>query len=153
MRIDTLSSATQLADFIYLFKEYLESTEIDMALSKEEYLEFILKSVYENNFIVNLAVVGGKTVGFITLRHYANKKELYIDDLYVKPEYRKQGIGKQLAWSLENIAEPTNAKRLYFKSISKPLKYWLRFTKGIQVHTKKQYYITREGYESIMRGE
>jgi GNAT superfamily N-acetyltransferase len=57
---------------------------------------------------VIFALVEGKEVGFALYFHnfstFAGKAGLYIEDLYVKPEFRGQGYGKALLKKLAQIA-------------------------------------------------
>ncbi len=63
-----------------------------------------------------LAEVQGKTVGFASYyRIYSTflaKPGIWLDDLYLKPEYRGQNIGKALMLRLCQIAEKTGCGRI-----------------------------------------
>jgi len=49
--------------------------------------------------------------GFITF-HYLNETTMFIEDVYIKPEFRQQGHGFQLVKHVENIAKETNRNKV-----------------------------------------
>jgi ribosomal protein S18 acetylase RimI-like enzyme len=54
-------------------------------------------------------------VGYVTFffAYYTwSGKSLYMDDLYVKPNYRHQGVGKKLINQVINLAKTENCKKL-----------------------------------------
>ncbi|TAF07873.1 MAG: GNAT family N-acetyltransferase [Nostocales cyanobacterium] len=63
-----------------------------------------------------LAEVAGKAVGFALFFHnystFLTKPGIYLEDLFVLPEYRRQGIGKALLNKLAKIALERNCGRL-----------------------------------------
>lgn len=63
-----------------------------------------------------LAEVSGKGVGFALFFHnystFLTKPGIYLEDLFVLPEYRRQGIGKSLLTKLAKIAVERNCGRL-----------------------------------------
>ena len=63
-----------------------------------------------------LAEVGGKPVGFAsyhrTYSTFLAKPGIWLDDLYLKSEYRGQKIGKALMTRLSQIAEETGCGRI-----------------------------------------
>lgn len=65
---------------------------------------------------VLFAVVAGKEVGFALFFHnystFLGKAGLYLEDLYVTPDVRGQGIGKQLLKKLAQIAVERDCGRL-----------------------------------------
>lgn len=58
----------------------------------------------------------GVPVGFALFFHnfstFLGKRGLYLEDLYVKPEYRGKGYGKKLLQRLAGIAEERDCERL-----------------------------------------
>ncbi|MBD2360472.1 MULTISPECIES: GNAT family N-acetyltransferase [unclassified Anabaena] len=63
-----------------------------------------------------LAEYSGKAVGFALFFHnystFLTKPGLYLEDLFVLPEYRRQGIGKALLIKLAQIAVERDCGRL-----------------------------------------
>ncbi|KZO94136.1 acyl-CoA N-acyltransferase [Calocera viscosa TUFC12733] len=63
-----------------------------------------------------LAFVDGKAVGlamyFFNFSTWTGKPGLYLEDLFVEPEYRKMGIGKALFGELGRVAEERECGRM-----------------------------------------
>lgn len=81
----------------------------------EAYYEKCLKS---NNCLVLIAEVDGKFSGFQRAdvqeisKFFKHSKILYLDDVYVLPEFRKMGIARALVLEVEKIARKRGIKRL-----------------------------------------
>ncbi len=65
------------------------------------------------------AEVNGKVTGYL-LYHggYDTDKGIrifYIADLYVRPEYRRQGVGRKLIEELKKISKKTGVKKLFWQ--------------------------------------
>jgi len=65
------------------------------------------------------AEVNGKIAGYL-LYHggYDTDKGIriyYITDLYVRPEYRRQGVGRKLIEELKKISKKTGVKKLFWQ--------------------------------------
>lgn len=65
---------------------------------------------------VIFAVIGGKEIGFALFFHnfstFLGRAGIYLEDLYVKPEYRGKGYGKALLKKLAEIAVERGCGRL-----------------------------------------
>ena len=65
---------------------------------------------------VVFAIADGKEVGFALWFHnfstFVGRPGLYLEDLYVKPEYRKLGIGKALMEYCMGVASERNCGRM-----------------------------------------
>jgi GNAT superfamily N-acetyltransferase len=63
-----------------------------------------------------LAEVAGQSVGFALFFHnystFLTKPGIYLEDIFVLPEFRRQGIGKSLLSKLAKIAVERNCGRL-----------------------------------------
>jgi GNAT superfamily N-acetyltransferase len=77
--------------------------------------------LYDSLFIKKAAEVllgekDGKIIGFALFFHnfstFTGKRGLYLEDLYVLPEYRHQGYGKQFFSELKKIAKERNCGRM-----------------------------------------
>jgi ribosomal protein S18 acetylase RimI-like enzyme len=94
---------------------------------------------------VLLAKINSEAVGyaiyFYTYSSFLARKTLYLEDIYISKNYRKQGIGKMLTEELIKIAKKnkcgrmewcvldwnTNAINFYRKLGAKHLKEWLYY--------------------------
>ncbi|MFA6007664.1 MAG: GNAT family N-acetyltransferase [Candidatus Shapirobacteria bacterium] len=83
-------------------------------------LKNYLKNCFNHSYKSYLFVAEDKEeiIGLIKLNieniesFYYQKKALYIDDIYVSQDYRKQGISKKLIEATEKIAKKRNIKWL-----------------------------------------
>lgn len=103
-----------LYDLIAELAQYEESTGSPQSLTKENLFRF---GFGENPyFFAELAEVDGKIVGY-ALYYYTFSASLgfpilYLEDLYVKPEFRRMGIGKTLMKQLSFYAKQRDCCRL-----------------------------------------
>ncbi len=100
-----LSFIKELADYEHLLEEVV-ATEADLE-----------KSLFDQKRAeVLFALVDEKEVGFALFFHnystFLGKAGLYLEDLYIKPDVRGQGIGKQLLKKLAQIALERDCGRL-----------------------------------------
>ncbi|WP_207941430.1 hypothetical protein DOK78_001095 [Enterococcus sp. DIV2402] len=100
-----LSFIKELADYENLLDEVV-ATEADLE-----------KSLFaQKRAEVLFALVDEKEVGFALFFHnystFLGKAGLYLEDLYIKPDVRGQGIGKQLLKKLAQIALERDCGRL-----------------------------------------
>lgn len=58
------------------------------------------------------ALVVGFALYFYNFSTFIGKKGLYLEDLYVKPEYRHQGLGKALFQTLIDVAKTEHCGRM-----------------------------------------
>lgn len=95
---------TLILDFVKELAVY-EQLESEVAATPALYEEWIFeKKKAEVLFVLE----DGKEVGFALFFHnfstWVGKAGLYLEDLYVRPEYRKKGYGKGLLKKLASIA-------------------------------------------------
>lgn len=119
-----------------------EKLENDVITSVEELQE----NIFKNNFAkVLMAEEDGKPVGFALYFYnfstFVGKPGIYLEDLFVEPEFRGKGYGKLLLIELAKIAEAENCGRLewsvldwnkpaieFYKSLgAKPMDEWTVF--------------------------
>lgn len=78
--------------------------------------EILLDSLFvKRQAEVLIAEVEGAPVGFVLFFHnfstFKGRACLYLEDLYIKPEYRGKGFGKELLIELAKIAVERNCER------------------------------------------
>ncbi len=111
-RYATENDLTLILDFIRQLVEYEKM--LDEVVATEELLnEWIFdKKIAE----VIFALEDGNEVGFALFFHnfstFLGKAGIYLEDLYVKPEYRGKGYGTGLIKKLASIAVERNCGRL-----------------------------------------
>jgi GNAT superfamily N-acetyltransferase len=100
-----LSFIKELADYENLLDEVVATeAELEKSLFDQKRAEVLF------------ALVDEKEVGFALFFHnystFLGKAGLYLEDLYIKPDVRGQGIGKQLLKKLAQIALERDCGRL-----------------------------------------
>ena len=94
--------------------------EPDAVINTEENL---IKDTFGEDSMINCTVaeVDGKVIGFyITYVSYStwNGRCLYLEDLFIKPEFRRRGIGQMLFDNLITQAKEMKVKRLDWQVIN-----------------------------------
>lgn len=72
-------------------------------------------------------IVVGYAVYYFTFSTFTGMPSLYLEDLYVKPEFRSQGIGTSFFNRIANIATQKNCQRIDFTCLkwnTNSLKYY-----------------------------
>ncbi len=119
-----------------------EKLENDVITSVEELQE----NIFTNNFAkVLMAEEDGKPVGFALYFYnfstFVGKPGIYLEDLFVEPEYRGKGYGKALLIALAKIAKEEDCGRFewsvldwntpsieFYKALgAKPMDEWTVF--------------------------
>lgn len=99
-------------EFIRELAEYEKM--LDQVVADEATLEHWLFD--EKKAEVLLAVEDGKRIGFALFFHnfstFLGRAGIYLEDLYVKPEYRGRGFGKMILKQLARIAVERGCGRL-----------------------------------------
>ncbi len=119
-----------------------EKLEHEVITTVEELRENIFKKKYAE---VLIAEEDQKPVGFALFFHnfstFIGKPGLYLEDLFVEPDYRGKGYGKALLVALAKIAQERNCGRMewsvldwntpsieFYKSLgAKPMDEWTVF--------------------------
>ena len=151
------AEAKDIATIFDLIKKLAvyEKLENDVITSEKELCE----NIFNKNFAkVLIAEEDEKPVGFALYFYnfstFVGKPGIYLEDLFVEPEYRGKGYGKSLLIELAKIAEAENCGRLewsvldwntpsieFYKSLgAKPMDEWTVFRldkKGISKLAKK----------------
>ena len=86
---------------------------------------------------------------FYTYSSYLGKQSVYIEDIYIKPEYRKFGIGKKILSLAAKIAVEKNCERLDWTCLDWN-KNAIEFYKHMGAnHLENRYYFRAEGDELV----
>ena len=111
-RIATADDTGKILAFIRALAAY-EKME-DQVVATESLLR---EEIFEKGRAeVLFAVLGGKEIGFALFFHnfstFLGRAGLYLEDLYIEPEYRGHGYGKSLLAELARIAVERGCGRL-----------------------------------------
>lgn len=112
VRIAREEDAQVIYDLIYELAEYEKLTDQVTATP-----EILRASLFERNEAeVLLGEYGNKTVGYALFFHsfstFKGRATMYLEDLYVKPEYRSMGFGKALLRQVAAAAVSRGCERL-----------------------------------------
>lgn len=111
-RYATKKDAALVLQFIKDIAEY-EKMSDQVVNSEELLLDWVF---YQKRAEVIFVLEDGKEVGFALFFHnystFVGRSGLYLEDLFVKPEYRGKGYGKALITKLAEIAVERNCGRM-----------------------------------------
>jgi GNAT superfamily N-acetyltransferase len=98
-----------------LIKELAEYEKLSQEVKATE--EMLRENLFvKNHAEIIIAEYFGKTAGQALFFHnfstFAGKPGIYLEDLYVRPEFRGKGIGKALLVHLINLAKERNCGRV-----------------------------------------
>ncbi len=110
-----------IALILSLIKELAEYENLSEEVTATE--ELLKEWLFEKEKAeVLLAMVDGKEVGFALYFHnlstFLGKAGIYLEDLYVKPEYRGQGCGKAILKELARITVERGCGRLEWSCLN-----------------------------------
>jgi len=142
VKIERWERMENFSEFFPMLKGMLESiygsAEKGLKIYKERYdaINYYRKYQMAPNSFLLIAKKNNKIVGFLYARRKRNHTYLY--DIFVKPEYRKQGIARRMIETLEKLAgKPIRAdthegalkafKKLDFKVIKEYLEDGIRW--------------------------
>lgn len=130
-----LQMIRELAEYEKLLHEVVTTEKHleDVIFGKEKFVE-VLIAEFNNE-------IAGQTIFFKNFSTFVGRPGLYIEDLYVKPQYRGLGIGKALLNEVIKMAKEHNFGRVewvvldwnkpaidFYKNIgAKPLDEWTIF--------------------------
>lgn len=98
--------------FIFLFKEFAEF-ERKPTVMVNTLERMNIEKEYFNAFLVENEV--GEIIGYATWNFVYYTwcgKSIYMDDLYVKPDYRGLGLGRKLIHKVFDFARETNCQKV-----------------------------------------
>jgi GNAT superfamily N-acetyltransferase len=147
--VKDVNRAKQIADFVSLLHEYVsENPEVGFKSSAEDYCDQTFLRLNKPFFSAKVGYLNSKPVGFATMSYSPSQKELWIEDVYVGQEHRRQGYGRKLLWSFEPEAANSPAYCVMFKS-SLSQRLLLRLVYGIKIRSKTISYFTRDDYNKL----
>jgi aminoglycoside 3-N-acetyltransferase I len=109
---------TDVVHFKQLITIFQKVFEIeDLQMQNDEYLEKLLlkPDFFALVALQNKKVVGGLSV-YLLQRYYSSKKEAYIFDVGVHPEYQRKGIGKALISHLIRYCKTQEIESAYVEA-------------------------------------
>ena len=97
--------------YLEFYKEVLPQTQTELTWSRF-FNEFNL-----HGFVVEIE---GRVVGFahcsFTNSTWLEKPDLYLEALFVSPDFRRRGLGEFLIENCANFAKASGARRLYWQT-------------------------------------
>lgn len=152
IRFATRSDVTKIMHFIRSLAVY-EKMENEVVATEEQLTSWIFdQKVAEVIFVV----VDGEEVGFALFFHnfstFVGRAGLYLEDLFVLPEYRGKGYGKALFVQLARIAVERGYGRMEWCCLdwNQPSIDFYRSMGAIPMSEWTTYRLTREALESLV---
>lgn len=94
--------------------------------------------------------VAGYAIYFSTFCSFAGRAGLWLEDVYVRPQFRKQGLGRQLIEAVARIGVERNAGRFEWIALD-----WneraLNFYKGLGAQVAKEWVLIRVAPEGLKK--
>ena len=105
---------------IYEYVNLLEETDFDTETQKKAFI----KNIKNPDFIYLIAEKNNKPIGYLSchsqyLLHHGGQKIGEIQEMFVDPDYRGNGIGKKLIDKLKKVAKKINVLQLEVTSNKK----------------------------------
>jgi GNAT superfamily N-acetyltransferase len=92
----------------------------------------------------------GYAIYFFTFSSFAGRRGLWLDDVYVRPAFRRQGIGKALIKTVARIAAERRCARLEWTALN-----WnrsaLEFYQTLGMRAMDEWVLLRCGAEGVQR--
>lgn len=140
-RVATINDVDLILTFIKELATYEKMLD-EVTATTESLKEWLFeKKAAEVMFVMDNDIEVGYAIYFYNFSTFTGKAGLYIEDLYVKPDYRSKGYGKAILKELAKIASDTGCERMewvcldwnkpsidfYLSIKAKPLKNWTIF--------------------------
>lgn len=140
-RVATISDVDLILTFIKELATYERMLD-EVTATTESLKEWLFeKKAAEVMFVMDNDIEVGYAIYFYNFSTFTGKAGLYIEDLYVKPDYRSKGYGKAILKELAKIASDSGCERMewvcldwnkpsidfYLSIKAKPLKNWTIF--------------------------
>lgn len=151
LRAATPEDAALLCDFVRELAEF-EGLSHECAITPEAVVEHVLGP--RRCAAAIIAAMDGVPAGFAlyyrTFSTFAAKPGIFLEDLYVRPDFRKRGIGRALLAAVAEIAHGRSAGRLEWTALkwnakalalyaavgAKPMEEWTLLRMGPDVIAK-----------------
>lgn len=141
----TQATESDVTDILFFINELSESEGVGKVIATES---DILTNVFHSNNNINVifAEINGERVGlafyFYTFSTFLGKRGIYIEDLYVKPQFRNQKVGKKLFQHIAQIAASNNCERIELSCLNLNANA-IKFYKSIGMKQVNDYSIHR----------
>lgn len=152
-----LAEPQDVKSILMLIKAIAEYEKLlDQVAATEEIL-------YDSLFVkkgaeVLLGELDGKPIAFALFFHnfstFTGKRGLYLEDIFVQPEYRNQGFGKQFFSELARIAKERDCGRMEWICLdwNEPsIQFYKNRIKAIPLDEWTVYRVTSEQFEDVMK--
>jgi GNAT superfamily N-acetyltransferase len=101
-----------------------------------------------------LARVDGKPAGyaifFYTFSSFVGRRGLWLEDLYVRPDFRRQGLGRALIGEVARIGVEKNCGRFEWTALNWNTKA-LDFYRGLGAHVMGEWVLLRANCDGMRR--
>jgi len=139
------TSESDIPDILTLIRELAEYEKLSYSVTADENL--LKENLFGKNKLAYVVFaeyegeLAGQALFFYNFSTFKGKPGIYLEDLYVRPSFRKKGIGKALLNYLVELAKNKNCGRVewvvlnwnktaidFYKSLgAKPLEDWIVF--------------------------
>lgn len=116
-----LATKDDINNIITLVKELAsyEKMSDKVTFSNEQFSTSIFKNNYAKILVCEYKNdIIGYAIYFYTFSSFLGRGGIYLEDLYVKPEFRNQGIGKKFLATLAQICIDENLGRLEWECLT-----------------------------------
>lgn len=112
IRNATSDDVQAIYDMIYELAVY-EKLEDQVIMTADDLQNVIFNEKIAHVIIAELdGVIAGYCLYFYNVSTFKGRKGIYIEDVYVRPQYRKNGLGKALLCKIRDIAKDNNCGRI-----------------------------------------
>jgi len=151
IKFATKSDTATILKFIQLLAKY-EKLSHEVTATEED----LKKNIFSDNSNVEaiIGTINNEPVTFAIFFHnfstFLGKKGLYLEDLFVLPEFRSKGFGKKMLKFLAKLALERNCGRFEWSVLdwNEPA---IQFYKSIDAEFKKEWLITRLSGQALQQ--